>query len=91
MDLNMDKNYLKKVLNHGVGQERFTTVDEVLYTVKIYQEENKPPLVHLDFSESPQILCKGIDDARGPVKNHSSNVLKIMRTMKSEEEVICKV
>ena len=62
----MTKDYLKKVLTYGIGQERFTTVDETscktthFSTIlpilsdkfKIYQDEENI-LVEKDFSTEP--------------------------------------
>jgi len=79
VDLDQDFNYMKKVLQRGVGNERYSEPDEITFSLLIKQKDR----VLLEKEIVGQI---NLSEHKIP-----SNVLKLLRTMKRTEICECTI
>lgn len=80
IDLRGDRHLMKAVIERGVGQKRFTPVDEVTFSCQIYQGQAMIKQYNL-----VDCLIESLDD---PLP---STVVELLESSKAEESFSCKV
>lgn len=81
IDINGDFNLMKKIIERGTGQKRFSTTDEITFSCKVCQVDNPEQVLQTyEFSE-----CK-VDSLEEPLP---ATLLEILLSSKAEEVFEC--